>query len=498
MVAISPSQGSRATGIEFIYRDLRGGATEFLKQRIAVFGQGNTAATYDTTKYQVTSVDEAGGRYGYGSPIHLAVMQLLPPNGDGVGTIPVTVYPMEDDAAGTASTGTITPSGTPTALRSFVVRINNIDSKGFNVAVGDTVASIIAAMVTAINAVPDMPVIAADGTTVLNLTSKWEGVSANGIVVEVVVTTAGGDLAGNVFTVVQPTGGTNNPTVDAGIAQIGDVWESLLLNCLDSADTTALDAFDTWGQGRRIPTVQQDAAVFVGDTQASVSGAITVTNARKTDQTNVQLVSPGSNDLPFVVAARQLAWIARIANNTPSMDYAGPATGLTPSLDSAAWDDIEREQAFQGGSSTIKIENGVVYIDDVITMYHPDNVSNPPHRYLKDKIKNMQKSYNLKLIFNSDEWRAAALVPDSQVITEPTAKKPKMAKAEIAAMLDGLGKKAIISDPETAKKTIFANISETNPNRLDVSWTDQNSGNTNQKALTNYWGFYFGTAQVVG
>jgi phage tail sheath gpL-like len=499
MVAIQSSQVSRALGIEFQFRDLRGGAAVFLPQRIAVFGQGASASTYDTTKRRITSADEAGTVYGFGSPLHLAIMQLLPANGDGVGTIPVTAYPMEDNASGTTADGTITPGGTPTALRSFIVRINNIDSAGFNIAVGDAVADVTLAMTTAINSVSEMPVIAADGSTVVNLTSKWDGVSANGIVVEVINTTAGvDDDAGNTFVIVQPTGGTNNPTVDAGIAQIGDVWESLVLNCLDSADTTAMDAFSTWGDGRRNPIVAQDAAVFVGDTQTTVAGAITVPDARKTDQTNVQLVSPGSNDLPFVVAARQLAWIARIANDIPSMDYAGPATGLTPSTDADAWNNTERDQAVKGGSSTVVIKDGVVYIDDVVTFYHPTGVDNPAHRYLKDKIKNMQKSYNLKLIFEGDDWRAAALIPDDQPTTERTAKKPKMAKAEIAAMLDGLGLAAIISDPATAKKTIVAEISSTNPNRLNVSWTDQNSGNTNQKALTNYWGFYFGTATVVG
>jgi phage tail sheath gpL-like len=484
--------------IEQEFQDLRGAAAVYKPQRIAVFAQGNTASTYDTTKKQVFSADEAGDTYGYGSPMHLAVWQLLPPNGDGVGIIPVTCYPMEDSGTGTVSAGTITPSGSPTALRSFVVRINNIDSQGFNVTTTDTVATIITSMTAAINAIPEMPVTATDGATVLNLESKWKGVSANAIVVEVVVTTKGGGLAGNVFTIVQPTGGTNNPTVDAGIAQIGDVWESLILNCLDSADTTAMDAFNNWAIGRRDPLVQQDAFAFVGDTQASVTSAITVTDARKTDQTNVQLVNPGSDDLPFVVAARQLAWIARVANSVPSMDYAGPATGLTPGTDAEAWDDAERETAVLGGCSTVKIIDGVVNIDDVVTMYHPTGVSNPPYRFVKDGIKNMQKSYGVKQIFNRADWRAAALIPDDQVTTEKTAKKPKMAKAEIATMLDGLGRAAIISDPETAKKTIVAQISSTNPNRIDVSWTDQNSGNTNQKALTNKWGFYFGSAAVVG
>ncbi len=103
--AVDASAVARVVGIKTIFRDLRGGGILFLPQRLAVVGQGSSASTYDTTKRQVTSATEAATLYGFGSPIHLAVLQLLPVNGDGVGTIPVTVYPLEDDGSGVASAG---------------------------------------------------------------------------------------------------------------------------------------------------------------------------------------------------------------------------------------------------------------------------------------------------------------------------------------------------------------------------------------------------------
>jgi phage tail sheath gpL-like len=497
MVAVSQATVARITGTEFPFVDLSGDAARFLPQQIAVFGQGSTASTFATTPARVTTATEVGTTYGFGSPLHLAVLQLLPQNGDGVGIIPVTVYPMEDAGTGTSSAGTITPSGTPTVLASYVVRINNIDSAGFNIAVGDAVDVVIDSMVTAINAVIEMPVIASDGTTVLDLESKWAGVSANDIHVEVI----GPDstASGNSFAIVQPTGGTNNPTVDAGILSIGDKWESLVLNCLDSTDTTALDAFKDWGEGRWVPTVSKQAVVFTGDTQTAVASSIAVPDARPTDRINCQLVCPGSNDLPFVVAARQLARIAVIANDDPASDYPAEATGLTPPSDAADnWTHTERQIAVTSGCSTVEIKDGAVNISDVVTHYHPSGDALPPYRFVKDIIKTQQKSYGLKLIFESPDWNGAPLVPDAQKVTNPNAKKPKMAKAEIASLITGLAEAAVISDPETAISTIVANISTTNPNRLDVSYTDQNSGNTNIKSITNNWGFYFGTAAVVG
>ena len=177
---------------------------------------------------------------------HLAVRQLLPVNGDGVGTIPVTVYPLEDDASGVASTGDITPSGAATEAAAYRVRVNNIDSEEFVISVGDSVAQMVTAITAAINAVLEMPVIAADNATNVGITSKWEGASANDIVVEVV----GPTTAGVSFALTQPVGGLVNPDVDDALNQVGNVWETMVLNCLDISDTTSLDKFSTFGEGR--------------------------------------------------------------------------------------------------------------------------------------------------------------------------------------------------------------------------------------------------------
>ena len=93
--AIDASAVARVVGIKTEFVDLRAGAAILLPQRIALVGQGSTAATFATTKRRVTSSTEVGQLYGFGSPVHLAALQLLPLNGDGVGSIPVTVYPFD-------------------------------------------------------------------------------------------------------------------------------------------------------------------------------------------------------------------------------------------------------------------------------------------------------------------------------------------------------------------------------------------------------------------
>lgn len=487
--AVDASAVARVVGIKTAFADLRAGNVAFLPQRIAVIGQGSTASTYATTKRQVTSAYEAASLYGFGSPIHLAVLQLLPINGDGVGTIPVTVYPLDDDGSGVASAASITPSGTQTIAAEYVVKAGGVSSRPFTIAAAQTVAATITAMTAAINAVLEMPIIATDGTTVLTLASKWKGVSANNIYIEVV----GSTTAGTAFAVVQPTGGLVNPSVSAALAQIGNVWETLVLNCLDIADTTTLGLYSAFGEGRWGALVRKPLVVFTGNTEAVLATAISVSDARTTDRVNCQLVAPGSHDLPCIVAARQLARIAVLANNNPPHDYGSQqATGLTPGLDSEQWLYADRDTAVKGGSSTIQVKDGVVCISDVVTFYHPTGDPAPAYRYVVDIIKLQNIIFNIDLIFNTAAWDGAPLIPDGEPTINPAAKKPSTAITAVCAKLDGLGLWAIISDVKTAKAGVQAGINSLNPKRLDVAVTVQLSGNTNIVSADLNFGFYFG------
>ena len=494
--AVDLSAVARVVGIKTIFKDLRGGGILFLPQRIAIIGQGATASTYSAVKAQFTSALAVAATYGFGSPLHLAALQIFPVNGDGVGTIPVTIYPLVDDLSGVVAAGDITPSGPATGAASFLVRVNNIDSEEFVVANGDAVADMVTAIAAAMAATLELPLLAVDGTTTVNTTSKWKGVSANDIIVEVIATSE--DNSGISFGVTQPTGGLVNPDVQSALDQVGDVWESMALNCLDIADTTALDAYSTFGEGRWGALTRKPLVVFTGNTAVTVAAATAVSDARKTDRTNSQLVAPGSNDLPLTVAARQLARIAPVANNNPPRDYGSQdATGLTPGTDGVQWTYQDRDEAVKKGSSTIEVKDGVVNVSDVVTFFHPTGDPIPAYRHVVDIIKLQNIIFNLDLIFATDEWDGAPLIPDFQPTVNREAKKPKMAVAAVSSMLDSLGLNAIISDPETAKDNTFAAISDQNPKRLDVSTTVQLSGNSNIISVDLNFGFFFGTAEVV-
>lgn len=494
-MAVEASAVARVVGIETTFKDLRGGAVQYLPQHIAIVGQGATAsAGYALEPYRITSAAQAAARYGFGSPIHLAALQLFPTTGGGVGSIPVTVLPLVDDYdAGVAAAGSITPSATATVQATYRARIAGILSAPFTVAVGDVVSTICDKIVAAINAVLEMPVIALDGTTDVDLTAKWDGASGNDITVEVLDSTGAVPAGSLTFTVVQPTGGAADPDISTALATLGSNWVTMVVNCLGPT-SDALDTLKSVGEGRWGELVRKPFVAFTGSAESDVNTVAAITGGRPSDRINSLLVAPGSPNLPLQIAAGQVREIAKVANDNPPTDYGSrPVRGLVPGADGVQWDYAQRDLAVKAGCSTVELKNGLINVSDVVTMYHPAGEVPPAYRHVVDIIKLMTIIYNLDLEFSKPEWDGAPLIPDGQPTTNPNARKPSTAKAAVCAILDSLGLEAIISDPKTAKANTFANINSMNPKRLDISTTVQLSGNSNVVSVTLNWGFLFGT-----
>lgn len=491
-MTIDTSAVARGLGITVNFKDLRNSGAFLLPQRVAVIGQGATATTYATTKAQYTSAFAVGTAYGFGSPLHLAAKQLFPKDGDGIGTVAVDFYPLLDNGAGVAASGTVTPSGSQTASGSYYALVNNIKSNVFTVAASDTVATRVTALTGAINAILDMPIIATDNTTAVGIAAKWKGSTGNKITISIV-----GPSLGTTWTIVQPASGATNPVVTAATSQWGTNWTTIVINCMESADTTTLDALSTFNEGKWAADVPKFFFAVNGNTDASSATATTVPDARKTDRTNVQICVPGSTDLPFVIAARAVARIARQANNNPPTDYGALSlTGLVPGSDSSQWDYPTKDAALKKGASTTDVIDGIVQLSDTITMYHPSGDPNPAFRYAVDLVKLQNVVYNIDLIFSQPEWDGAPLVPDNQPTTNPNARHPKSAVGEVNGVIDGLALLAILSDPAFSKALTAAVIDSGNPKRLNVSTTVKLVGNTNIIDVGLNFGFYFGTPAI--
>lgn len=487
---LSSSSVARIVGIDTNFLPNLGRRTQLLSQRVALLGQGASSVTYTLDPIILTSSQQAGETYGFGSPIHLATRQLLPPNGDGIGTIPLTVYPLIADppSAGAPSLGDITPTGTQVGSATYVVAINGIESAPFTIVDGEAGTDLEARIATAVNAEPNMPMTAVAGTDIVNLISKWQGLSANDLTLEVI-----GPDNGITFAFTQPAGGLDSPDVATALANIIGVWETLIVNCLQFDNTTLLDEYQTWGEGRWDSIVKKPAIVITGANETDVTNITAVTDARKTDRINGLAVGYGSKSMPFQIAARAVARIAVVADGNPPLDYGGQGlTGVFPGDDADQLAYVDLNTSVLLGASTSNVVDGVLSILDTIMMYHPDGENPPAYRYAVDIVKIQNIIHALDNIFTADEWNGAPLIPSDQATVNPAARSPKDAIAAVNTMIDDLALQAILSDPESAKAQTTAVINGSNPKRLDVGLTVQLSGNTNVIAITFNFGFFFG------
>jgi phage tail sheath gpL-like len=493
-MSVDATAVARVIGITTNFRNLRAGRVLYLPQHVGIVAQGSSDATYSLDKFQATSAGEVGNRLGFGSPAHLIAEQLFPANGDGVGTVTVTVHPLEDGYEAVAASGQVVASGSQTEASAYRARISGKLSAPFVIPVGATAAAIHTAMTTAINAVPSMPVTATDNGTSVGLTAKAAGEYGNDIVIEII-----GDASlGTTFAITQPTGGLVNPAVTPALEQIGNVWESMLINGLNYDDTDALDEYQTFGVGRLGTLVKKRLVVFSGCTEADRATASTVAATRTTDRINCQINAPGSPNLPFVVAARAVARIARLANNNPPHDYGSQRlTGIIPGADSVQWDYVQRDVAVKSGVSTSEVRDGVVTLGDVVTYYRPLGEDPPADRYVVDIVKLQNIVFNFDLEFNQPAYDGAPLIPDDQPTVNRDAKKPSMIKGAAARIADNLGLEAIISNPAGAKETMTVLIDSQNPKRWNLRATFQLAGNSNIGDIDLGYGFYFGDAEIV-
>lgn len=179
-MGVSPSAVSRITGLETHYKNFNTGNAAMLPQQLAIVGQGNDNTIYSLDEYEIEgSAETVAQKYGYGSPLHLAALQLFPKAG-AMATFPVYILPVKKGNQWTAANGEILVTGTATKAGSGTISIGGIDAE-FTVAKGASGADAMANIIESINAILEMPAMAAavaedgDKPAHIGLTAKWSG-----------------------------------------------------------------------------------------------------------------------------------------------------------------------------------------------------------------------------------------------------------------------------------------------------------------------------------
>ncbi len=489
-------------GNQFDYVNLREGLAG-LPQVIAIFG------TFDPTKTEVvenvpvrvfTEV-EAGEKFGFGFPAHLAARQVLRKSG----IVPTFVFPITGSDGGTvASDGSILTVANAGSTSAGTISIY-IGGQRIPVTIADSTAAvdIQIAIAAAINAVVPLPVTAAvDGVEEdqTNLTCKYEGLIGNDISIAINLTEAEKDATpgGVTFTVSAFTTGAGTPTITAALNLMGDDWYTYIVNTF-GPDTTTMAAFATFNEDERWDTlVNKFFRAFYGsvDDLATITA---ITDALTVDRTNAAITSPGAYSLPLEFAALAVGQMAARNQNNPPQPYTGllldglvGSNAITGSDGGTQWTYTQRDAAVKDGCSTTILQDGIIALEDIVMHYHKEGEEPPAYQWAVDIAKLAEWAYNVNLVFAGDNWRGKILVDDTDIVVNPDARRPKDAVAEIFKLADAASFAAIITDPGFTKANTAASIDVANPNRINITTLIKLSGATRIISLTTNFGFNFG------
>ena len=474
-----------------------------LPVRIAILAEANEAnqSTLDVSVgEEVTSAQEAGDLYGFGSPAHGIMRILRSVNGGGIGGIPTVVYPQAKASGAAAKVITITPSGFSRGNGTHLIKIAGRDgldgqSYAINVEYNDTVADLTAKIEDAINGVLGSPVSATSTDYVVTLTSKWKGLTANDIQVEVDTNDNAFQLS---YAVATTQAGSGTPDIAASLELFGNAWNTIVVNSYGMV-SSIMDALESFNgipdpvspTGRYLGSVFKPFIAITGSVADDVSA---VTDLRLNNLTIAIAPAPLSKGLPYEAAANMTRLFANVCQQTPNLDVAGqsyPDMPTPTSIGSMA--DYENRDAFvKKGLSTVSLVSGVYQVEDFVTTYHKLGELPPQFRYCRNlNIDwNVRYGYFLLELVNVVDH---SISNNDDVVNAASVVKPKQWIGILNAYADDLADRALIADASFMQTSLTVQISDTNPDRFETFFRYKRTGFVRQAATTAEAGFNFGS-----
>lgn len=480
-------------------------STPNLPQRIAILAEANEAnqATLDTTPKEITSAQQAGTLYGFGSPIYHIMRILRPQNGGGVGSIPTIVYPQAKASAAAAKVLTITPTGTATGNGTHTLKIagrTGVDGVNYdiNIETGDDEDAIVEKIEDAINNVLGSPVIAVATTgegAKTTATAKWNGLTSNDLTIT--VDTNDNDL-GITYAVTSTTSGSGTPSISDALESFGNEWNTIVINSYGTV-TAVLDALEAFNgiPDPENPTGRYTGIImkpFIALTGSVAEDPSSITDSRKDDVTIAICPAPLSAGLPMEAAANMAVLFGKQAQNNPHLDVSGQSYSdmPTPSSIGAMASYESRDAIVKKGCSTVDLVNGRYQVQDFVTTYHPVGETPPQFRY----CRNLNIDWNVRYTYYLLEQINVvdhAIAADDDIVSVSSVIKPKQWKQIIRNMALDLASRAIIVDTEFMQDSIDVDLSATNPDRLETFFRYKRSGYARISSTTAEAGFNFGT-----
>lgn len=306
-----------------------------------------------------------------------------------------------------------------------------------------TVEDIADAVVAAITADDSLPVTAAKVavTFEVTITSKSQGLWGNDISLAFNLGSGEELPTGIIAAITDMAAGAGTPDIQTALDSLGTgdgANEAFFTDVIHGygSETAVLDAISLYvGEGNDFTglydkVVHKPFRSLSGDVAAGsggLSAAIAIGNGRKEDRANGIISVPGSYSHPQEIAALAMGIMAKISNNRPEENYVGQLlTGINPGAKADRWTSEynSRDTAVKAGISPTVVRSSAVYMQNVVTFYHPDSVPVTSNGYRSMRnIAILQNILdNIASNFQAEKWQGISIVADITRVGSVTAR----------------------------------------------------------------------------
>ena len=371
---------NRVPGV-YVEMDPSQANTALTFQRSLVLGQITSAGTATPLEpFEVESVSQIQTACGRGSILAQMAQNYL--YGDNFGDL--WLLPYDDNAAGQPAVGTVLFGGPATAAGTVNLYIGGVRVQAA-VYVNDTAATIASSMLAAIQGNPDLAVTASAATGTLTLTANNKGEAGNDIDLRMnYLGQPGGEFtpAGVTVTITPMAGGTANPDISAGLANLSDqTFDFIVTPYNDTANLDAMKTFLDDAQGRW----SWEQMLYGGAFSAfrGTLGECTAFGNGRNDQHMSVIAFNDSPDPIWVWAAQIGAFSAASLRVDPGLPLQYIGTRLKSPPIPARWTLGERNTLLYDGMSTFKVaDDGTVTMERMSTTYQKNAAGADDNSYL--------------------------------------------------------------------------------------------------------------------
>ena len=433
--------------------------------RTLIIGGRTTAGTAaaGAVIQNVTRTADARAYGGHGSHIDTMARAYLAVNR----TIPLDIVGVDDVGGVVNAAWTYTFAGTATAGGTVASQAAG-ERVAIGVVTGDTAAALAIEFGFAVNAIPDISVVANVAGSVVTLTALNKGTCGNDLTFLLNPASGDGLPPGITVTVVQSVTGTTNPSIAAALTAVSQTWYTDIV--IAWRDTTNIGLLNAELERRWNAMVHKDGRGHIGITGSFSQqiAAAAAANARFIHFSG--MVSPGSP--PWAVAASAAGVCARRLTEDPARQLRGlEMPGIIGPQPANLPDDFEKQLLLAAGVSVFHtLRDGTVTMERYVSTYTVNGAGNldpawhdvlesaVASRIRYDRAAYFALLYPANKLANDGSLAASA---DTTVIT------PGRAKASWGARMMVYARSGWVVDEIAQARAAVFFIDPNDPNRLN-------------------------------